>query len=229
MSFIVDNHSKILEEIIEFKKKKNINLKTKIIAVSKTFKADAILPLLRAGHKEFGENKVQEAHLKWAKLKQDFNNINLHLIGPLQSNKVKQALDIFDCIQTLDREKIVLKIKNYINMRGNELKTNHQFMVQVNVDNESQKSGLNINDVTEFVKWCKFDIKINIVGLMCIPDFNKDPSGAFKTLSKLADNCSLKEKSMGMSKDYLSAIEFGSSYIRLGTKIFGERVKQQLI
>ncbi len=226
MSSTIDKHNNILKEITEFKKKKKITSKTNIIAVSKTFPPEKILPLLKAGHREFGENKVQEAFHKWAKLKQDFKNVNLHLIGPLQSNKVKNALEIFDCIQTLDREKIVLKISDYIINQKQHIKIKHKFMVQVNIDEEPQKSGLKLNQVVEFVNWSKFDIGINIIGLMCIPNFEKDPTSSFKILNSLAEKCNLKDKSMGMSKDYLSAINCGSNYIRIGTSIFGERTNK---
>ncbi len=223
MSKVLSNYNKLVNELNEIEKKflsskKKINL----IAVSKTFSDSHILPILKSGHKFFGENKVQEAIKKWKPLKQKYPNVELHLIGPLQSNKVNQALDIFDCIQTLDREKIVKKIKDYT-LKETKLRKNYKFMIQVNIGNELKKSGIPREITESFVDWCRNDIGLNINGLMCIPPICEDPIEYFKLLSELAKKCNLQNLSMGMSSDFRQAIENGSNYIRVGSGIFGPR------
>ena len=189
----------------------------KLIAVSKTFSEEKIQSVIDQGHYIFGENKVQEATEKWINLKKRNKKIELHLIGPLQSNKVKQALEVFDVIQTIDREKIVKKIKDNLNKK--EIKC----FVQVNIGNELQKNGLKISEVDAFVKWCINDVKLEIDGLMCIPPIEGEPSYYFNLLSNLKEKLKLEHASMGMSNDFAKAIQFGATYLRVGTAIFGNR------
>tara|TARA_Y100000814_G_C12186963_1_gene353354 strand:+ start:46 stop:717 length:672 start_codon:yes stop_codon:yes gene_type:complete len=222
MSSISKNYKNIINEIKKYEKdfcKTSENVK--LIAVSKTFPKENIEKIIRLGQRIFGENKVQEAALKWPQLKQQFNNIELHLIGGLQSNKVKLALDTFDVIQTIDREKVVLKIKDYY--QKSENCKNHKFFVQVNTGNELQKNGLEITKTKEFVKWCVGDNKLNVVGLMCIPPVEENSSIHFKTLRSLANDCALTDLSMGMSGDFVEAIKNGATHVRIGSGIFGQR------
>ena len=190
--------------------------------MSKQFPKETIQILINEGHKIFGENKVQEAQSKWIDLKRENpeKKIELHLIGPLQSNKANLALDIFDVIQTVDREKIALKLNKYLEERAN---TKKNFFIQVNIGDEKQKSGIEENLVQQFFKWCSNDLKLNIIGLMCIPPFGEPPEPYFKRLRKLCDQLNLKHASMGMSNDFESAIEHGATFIRVGTRIFGKR------
>ncbi len=189
----------------------------KLIAVSKTFSEDKIQLVINQGHHVFGENKVQEATKKWINLKKRNKNIELHLIGPLQSNKVKEALEVFDVIQTIDREKIVKKIKDNLNAKETK------FFVQVNIGNEPQKNGLKISEVDAFVKWCVNDMNLRIDGLMCIPPVDGESSYYFNLLSNLKEKLRLTHASMGMSSDFAKAIRFGATYLRVGSAIFGNR------
>ena len=196
----------------------NKSKSTKIIAVSKTFKIDHIMPLIEHGHIHFGENKVQEALQKWTEVKKKYSNIELHLIGRLQTNKVKIAVKLFDYIHSLDSKKLADKIS----IQQKEQNLNKKFFIQVNIGNEDQKSGIPIADVFEFYNYCK-NINLNVIGLMCIPPYNEDSEKYFKKMSEINNELNLKEISMGMSSDYLSAIKFGSTFVRIGSSIFGER------
>ena len=223
MNKILSNYDEILKQIRLCEK--NLDGKyceTKLIAVSKQFPKETIQILVNKGHKIFGENKVQEAQSKWIDLKRENpqKNIELHLIGPLQSNKVNLALDIFDVIQTVDREKIALKLNKYLEEKTDVKK---KFLIQVNIGDEKQKSGIEENLAKQFFKWCSNDLKLNIIGLMCIPPFGEPPEPFFKKLRNLCDQLNLKHASMGMSNDFESAIEHGATFIRVGTRIFGER------
>ncbi len=189
----------------------------KIIAVSKTFKIDHIEPLINHGHLDYGENKVQEAYEKWSEIKNN-KNIKLHLIGGLQSNKVKIAVKLFDYIHSLDSEKLANKIAK----QEIELKRKVKLFIQVNIGNELQKSGISEKDLVDFFEYCK-DLKLNILGLMCIPPFDEDSTKYFIKMRELNKKIGLNELSMGMSSDYLKAIEHGSSYVRIGSDIFGNR------
>ena len=189
----------------------------KIIAVSKTFKIDHIEPLINHGHLDYGENKVQEAYEKWSEIKNN-KNIKLHLIGGLQSNKVKIAVKLFDYIHSLDSEKLANKIAK----QEIELKRKVKLFIQVNIGNELQKSGISEKDLVDFFEYCK-DLKLNILGLMCIPPFDEDSTKYFIKMRELNKKIGLSELSMGMSSDYLKAIEHGSSYVRIGSDIFGNR------
>ena len=189
----------------------------KIIAVSKTFKINHIEPLINHGHLDYGENKVQEAYEKWSEIKKN-KNIKLHLIGGLQSNKVKIAVKLFDYIHSLDSEKLANKIAK----QEIELKRKVKLFIQVNIGNELQKSGISEKDLVDFFEYCK-DLKLNILGLMCIPPFDEDSTKYFIKMRELNKKIGLNELSMGMSSDYLKAIEHGSSYVRIGSDIFGNR------
>jgi PLP dependent protein len=221
---IITNYNKIINQIsVSEKKHKDIEYKAKLIAVSKTFESKKIIPLLDIGHKIFGENRVQEAYEKWMPLKKIYTSIELHLIGPLQSNKVNQALEVFDCIQTLDREKIVKKIHDYLLTRKDLQK--RKFMIQINTGSEKQKSGIEVNIAKDFLTWCKENTCLDIIGLMCIPPQEEPPELHFKVLNDLADKLLLEHRSMGMSGDFNKAIEYKATYLRLGSAIFGSRKK----
>ena len=190
----------------------------KIIAVSKTFKIDHILPLIQYGHLDFGENKVQEAIEKWTDIIHQNKHIRLHLIGKLQTNKVKFAVKIFDYIHSLDNEKLAKKIAE------EQIKQNlkPKIFIQLNLGNESQKSGIIKENLLDFYNFSK-DLDLNIIGIMCIPPFNEDSTKYFSQMSELNKLINLKELSMGMSSDYLNAIEHKSTYLRIGSNIFGQR------
>ena len=219
MSKIIENYKRILVQIERYNKEFSATSRNpKLIAVSKTFPEEKIQTIIDQGHKIFGENKVQEATQKWINLKKKNKQIELHLIGPLQSNKVKEALEIFDVIQTIDREKIVKKICN--NLSEKEIK----FFVQVNIGDEPQKNGLRISEIDAFVKWCTNDMNLKIAGLMCIPPIDGESSYYFNILTNLKEKLNLEHASMGMSNDFAKAIQFGATYLRLGSAIFGERI-----
>ena len=196
----------------------NLSKIPKIIAVSKTFKIEHIKPLIDYGHIHYGENKVQEAQEKWTLVKENYKNIKLHLIGRLQSNKVKLALKLFDYIHSLDSKKLADKISYQLK----EQNLNTKFFIQVNIGDEDQKSGIPKNEILDFYNYCK-SINLNILGLMCIPPIDKDSKYYFKEMNILNKKLDLKELSMGMSSDYLNAIENNSTYIRVGSSIFGQR------
>ena len=192
----------------------------KIIAVSKTFSEQDILPLIEYGHVEFGENKVQEAQSKWASLKKRHNNLKLHMLGKLQTNKVKNAVEVFDYIHSLDNLKLANKISSEIQKKTKKIK----IFIQINLGDESQKSGINPSDLETFYKQC-LELKLNIIGTMCIPPDNQDPKPFFKHLLILNQKINLSEISMGMTNDYLDALEYKSTFLRIGTGIFGKRFK----
>ena len=196
----------------------NLSKIPNIIAVSKTFKIEHIKPLIDYGHIHYGENKVQEAQEKWTLVKENYKNIKLHLIGRLQSNKVKLALKLFDYIHSLDSKKLADKISYQLK----EQNLNTKFFIQVNIGDEDQKSGIPKNEILDFYNYCK-SINLNILGLMCIPPIDKDSKYYFKEMNILNKKLDLKELSMGMSSDYLNAIENNSTYIRVGSSIFGQR------
>ena len=210
---------KHIEGIVK-SKEKDLNLKKRpiIIAVSKTFKIDKILPLIEEGHEDFGENKVQEALDKWSDIKLQKPNIRLHLLGGLQTNKVKFAVKIFDFIHSVDSIKLAKKISD----EQIKQKKNIKIFIQVNLGNEKQKSGIAKSELDNLFSYCK-DIGLNIIGLMCIPPVGLDPVSFFKELKILNDNLNLSELSMGMSSDYVEAIEQHATYLRIGSEIFGKR------
>ena len=205
-----------IEELIKSKAKHN--KLSQIIAVSKTFPIESILPLIEHGHLHFGENKVQEALDKWSKIKNEKENIRLHLIGKLQTNKVKFALRIFDYIHSLDSEKLAIKIsKEQIKQEKKP-----KIFVQVNIGNEDQKSGINKDNLIDFYKFCD-DLNLNIIGTMCIPPNDDNTEKYFSEMNHINQKLNFKELSMGMSGDYLEAIKNNATYVRIGLKIFGSR------
>ena len=212
---LINIQSSIKSKLVDLKYKHRI---PKIIAVSKTFKLDHILPLIEYGHIDYGENKVQEAIEKWSDIKINNNKIKLHLVGKLQTNKVKFAVKLFDFIHSLDSEKLAKKIAEEQNKQNLKPK----IFIQINIGNESQKSGILKNNLSEFYNFSK-KLGLDIVGTMCIPPFDKDSKIFFSEMSDLNKKIDLKEISMGMSSDYLNAIEFKSTYLRIGTNIFGKR------
>ena len=190
----------------------------KIIAVSKTFKIDKILPLIECGHKDFGENKVQEAVEKWTEIKNSNLEIKLHMIGKLQTNKVKFAVKLFDYIHSVDSEKLAKKIADEQHKVNKKIK----IFLQVNIGDENQKSGINKNEVSKLVSYCR-EIKLDLIGLMCIPPLNTDPEVHFEEMKKLNNALGFTELSMGMSSDYLIAAKHLATYVRVGSSIFGQR------
>lgn len=206
-----------IEEQIKLRFTQPIN--TEIIAVSKTFSMVKIKPLINHGHIHFGENKVQESLEKWTDVKSSFQNLKLHMIGKLQTNKVKYVIPLFDYIHSLDNLKLAKKISEEQKKRNKYLK----IFVQVNIGNEDQKSGIAPKDLKDFYNMCILDLKLDIIGLMCIPPQEGDIKKYFKQMFDLKNSLGLKELSMGMSSDYIEAIEHGSTFVRLGSKIFGNR------
>lgn len=190
-----------------------------LVAVSKTFSADEIIPALESGQRVFGENRVQEAQSKWPELREKFSDTELHLIGPLQSNKTAEAVALFDVIQTVDREKIAATIASEMRRLNRNLK----LFVQVNTGNEAQKAGIAPQETVAFVKRCREVHGLEIAGLMCIPPVDENPGPHFALLRKLAQEADVKELSMGMSGDFETAIAFGATYVRVGSAIFGNR------
>ena len=191
-----------------------------MIAVSKNFSIQEILPLIEFGHLDFGENKVQEAINKWSNTKEQYPFIQLHMIGKLQTNKVKFVIPLFDYIHSLDSVKLAEKIAKEQQKKSRKLK----IFIQVNIGNESQKNGLAVDELQDFYKKCTEELKLNIVGLMCIPPQDQQVSKHFKQMKQLNEILNLKELSMGMSEDYMEAIEYGATYVRIGSKIFGARI-----
>tara|TARA_Y100001970_G_scaffold268208_1_gene359163 strand:- start:12744 stop:13403 length:660 start_codon:yes stop_codon:yes gene_type:complete len=217
MNIVLDRTKKIQEDIL---KNAPASLqKTNIIAVSKTFDINFIKPLIETGHIHFGENKVQEAEKKWKYVKEKNKNIKLHMVGKLQTNKVKKAIKLFDYIHSLDSKKLAETLKKCENENNKSL----SYFIQVNFGNEDQKSGVEVNQLESFFKYCKNEINLNVIGLMCLPPLNSNVEKYFYKMRELNSNLGLKELSMGMSSDYLSAIKFGSTFVRIGSAIFGER------
>ena len=211
-----------VQNLINIKNKIKENNQTynaiKIIAVSKTFSIEKVMPLINYGHRDFGENKVQEAIEKWQEIKIEKPEINLHLIGKLQTNKVKFAIKVFDYIHSLDSIKLAKKIADEQLKQSRKVK----IFIQVNLGNEEQKSGVKLDLLDELYRYT-LNLNLNIIGLMCIPPESEDPKNYFKKLKSLNDKLGLKELSMGMSADYLEAIENKATYIRVGSNIFGIR------
>ena len=216
---------KSVQNLIEIEKEIKLNLSNlninnlpKIIAVSKTFKIDKILPLIEYGHTDFGENKVQEAIDKWDNLRETNSNIKLHMIGKLQTNKVKLAVKLFDYIHSVDSQKLAKKIADEQEKINKKVK----IFIQVNIGNEDQKSGINKVELGKLIDYCK-QINLSVEGLMCIPPNDLDTSSYFREINLLNKNFNLSELSMGMSSDYLKASENLATYLRIGSKIFGQR------
>ena len=214
----IKNLLDIEKKIKVYSNELQINNYSKVIAVSKTFKIDNILPLIDYGHVDFGENKVQEAIEKWTEIKKKNSKIKLHMIGKLQTNKVKFAVQLFDYIHSVDSEKLAKKIAD------EQVKINKKIKIflQVNIGNENQKSGINKDEVNQLVSYCK-EIGLNLVGLMCIPPANADSQDYFKEMKQLNKSLGFKELSMGMSSDFLKAVKNLSTFVRIGSNIFGQR------
>ena len=208
-----------IEKIVKAKKESlNLPKQPRIIAVSKTFKLEKILPLIEHGHLDYGENKVQEAIEKWSEIKLKKPDIKLHLIGKLQTNKVKFAVKLFDYIHSVDNEKLAKKIADEQEKQKKKIK----LFIQVNIGDETQKSGLNQKELENFHFYCQ-KLNLDIVGLMCLPPNNVNPVPFFKELKKLNDHLQLSELSMGMSSDFIEAVENSSTFLRIGSNIFGQR------
>ena len=215
----IENLLKISQKVkTKFEMNKNLSKLPDIIAVSKTFKIDHLLPVINQGHIHFGENKVQEAAEKWAEIKKENKKIKLHLIGRLQTNKVKMAVKIFDYIHSVDSKKLADKIYNV----QKELNIKTKLFIQVNIGNEEQKSGILKNEITDLYNHCR-KLDLDIIGLMCIPPFNEDSEKYFFEMNRLNQDFKLSELSMGMSSDYLIAVENGATFLRIGSSIFGQR------
>ena len=210
----------VLNNLISIQKEiQQINSNTKIIAVSKTFSLEKIKPIIDSNHIHFGENKVQEALEKWSKIKENNRNIKLHLIGKLQTNKVKYCLPLFDYIHSLDSIKLADKIAN------EQVKKNFKpkIFLQINIGDEQQKSGIDFKDTENFYNKIKNDFDLNIIGLMCIPPNVSNTKPFFEKMKQISKKLNLNELSMGMSNDYLDAAQNSATFVRIGSKIFGER------
>jgi len=214
----VKNLLDIENSIKVYLNKLNINNHPKIIAVSKTFEIDKILPLIEHGHTDYGENKVQEAVEKWTDIKKHNPQVKLHMIGKLQTNKVKFAVQIFDYIHSVDSEKLAKKILDEQNKINKKIK----IFLQVNIGDENQKSGINKNEVNKFVNYCR-EIELDLIGLMCIPPIDINPESYFEEMNKLNKVAGFNELSMGMSSDFLLATKHLATYVRIGSSIFGQR------
>jgi pyridoxal phosphate enzyme (YggS family) len=217
MHDVIKSYTEVINAIEHRLKDQNIN-QPKVIAVSKTFSLDKILPLIDYGHLDYGENKVQEAIEKWSDIKLTKKELKLHLIGKLQTNKVKQAIKIFDYIHSVDSEKLAKKIADEEDKQGKKIK----IFIQVNIGDENQKSGINKNQLSDFYQFCKI-LKLNVVGLMCIPPFDQNSKKYFEEMGALNKSLNLNDLSMGMSSDYLEAINYSATYLRIGSSIFGNR------
>ena len=199
--------------------KKQLKTKPKIIVVTKTFPLINIKPLLENGHLHYGENKIQEAEKKWSDVKKHYKNLLLHMVGKLQTNKAKKAVSLFDYIHSLDNERLALKLSQY----QKELNKNVKLFIQVNLANEKHKSGIELDELTNFYNYCSKELSLNIIGLMCLPPIDSNSGEYFKLLKDTALKLNLSELSMGMSSDFEQAVLNGSTYLRLGTLILGER------
>ena len=217
MSTIVDSFEKIKSKISSLKPAKPVN----IIAVSKTFSIDHINPLINHGHLHFGENKVQEATAKWLDKKKENPNIRLHMIGKLQSNKAKDAVKLFDYIHSLDNQKLA----DVLSKHQFNLNKNLNYFIQVNIGNEIQKSGIPVSELEAFYNYCVNEINLRVIGLMIIPPVEENSEKYFKSLAELNRTLALDHTSMGMSADYSEAVKHGSTFVRVGSSIFGSRLK----
>ena len=215
MNTIIERFDKIKSNILLLKPIKAVN----IIAVSKTFTLEHINPLINYGHNHFGENKVQEAVIKWSEIKKDKQYLKLHMIGKLQSNKAKEAVKLFDYVHSLDNQKLADALAKH----QKNLNKNLQYFIQVNLENEIQKSGISASELDPFYNYCVNELNLNIIGLMIIPPNDNKSEKYFKSLNEINKSLALKELSMGMSADYLSAVKNGATFVRLGSSIFGSR------
>jgi hypothetical protein len=215
----LENLTIVRNKISKLVNEKQLKTNPKIIAVTKTFPISEILPLIENGHIHFGENKVNEAKEKWSNIKNQYKNIKLHMVGGLQSNKAKKAVQIFDYLHSLDNEKLALKISKY----ENELNKKTKLFIQVNLAEETQKSGITLKILDNFYNYCVKDLSLNVIGLMCLPPIESNSIEYFKLLNNASKKINLKELSMGMSSDFEKAVISGATYLRLGTIILGKR------
>ena len=211
--------NRVKNKVNEIINKKQLKSNPKIIVVTKTFPLNNIMPLLENGHTHYGENKLQEAENKWTDTKNRYKDLQLHMVGKLQSNKAKKAVELFDYIHSLDNERLALKISKYEKELGKKIK----LFIQVNLAKEKQKSGVDLNELNHFYNYCTKELSLNVIGLMCLPPIDSNSQEYFKLLKKTAEELNLKELSMGMSADFEQAISNGSTYLRLGTLILGKR------
>ena len=215
MNIIIERFNKIKSNI----KEASVSNTETIVAVSKTFTLDHVMPLIDYGHMHYGENKVQEAQAKWSKIKNEIRGLRLHMIGKLQSNKAHKAVELFDYIHSVDSQKLA----DVLSKSQSKINRSINYFIQVNIGNEDQKSGIPYNEVDAFYDYCSKEKKMNILGLMAIPPNDDKTETYFKSLSELNSSLGLKELSMGMSSDYLKAINYKATYLRIGSSIFGER------
>ena len=219
MHTTLEKLSRVKNKVNEIISKKQLKTKPKIVVVTKTFPLNKILPLLESGHIHYGENKIQEAENKWIDTKNRYKNLQLHMIGKLQTNKAKKAVKLFNYIHSLDDDRLALKLSHH----EKELNKKVKLFIQVNLADEPQKSGIMFNDLNNFYNYCTKDLSLNVIGLMCMPPVDSNSQEYFKKLKKAAKQLNLEDLSMGMSSDYEQAILSGSTYLRLGTTILGER------
>ena len=219
MHTTLEKLSRVKNKVNEIISKKQLKTKPKIVVVTKTFPLNKILPLLENGHIHYGENKIQEAENKWIDTKNRYKNLQLHMIGKLQTNKAKKAVKLFNYIHSLDDDRLALKLSHH----EKELNKKVKLFIQVNLADEPQKSGIMFNDLNNFYNYCTKDLSLNVIGLMCMPPVDSNSQEYFKKLKKAAEQLNLEDLSMGMSSDYEQAILSGSTYLRLGTIILGER------
>ena len=212
---IITSFEKIKQEIKNSSEKNS----TEIIAVSKTFPIEHIIPLIEHGHCHFGENKVKEAEKKWQGFKNSKNNLKLHMIGRLQTNKAKKAVEVFDYIHSLDSEKLAKELSKRQEEKGKRL----SYFIQINLGSEEQKGGVKINDLKPFNEYCIKELNLSVLGLMAIPPNDNDTENHFKRISELNKQFNFQQLSIGMSNDYLQAIKYGATYVRVGSAIFGPR------
>ena len=219
MQASVEKLNLVKKKINDIVNRKQLKTIPQIVVITKTFSLNEITPLLEIGHLHFGENKIQEAESKWVDIKNKYKNLQLHMVGKLQTNKVKKAVELFDYIHSLDNAKLASKISRYEKKLNKKVK----LFIQVNLAKEIQKSGILLDDVNNFYNYCTKELSLNVIGLMCLPPTSSDSNKYFMTLQKISEKLNLTDISMGMSADYEEAIINGSTYLRLGTAIFGER------
>ncbi len=212
---IIERFNKIKSNIDKLKPKKTVN----IVAISKTFTFEYVKPLIDYGHQDFGENKVQEAKAKWSELKKSNKSLNLHMVGKLQSNKAKSAVELFDYVHSLDNQRLA----DVLSKSQKNLNKSLKYFIQVNIGNEFQKSGIHLSELESFYNYCSKEQDLDVIGLMVIPPNDDNTKKYFETMQALNNSLALKELSMGMSSDYIEAINYGSTFVRIGSSIFGSR------
>ena len=215
----IEKLNSVKNKVNEIVNQKQLKIAPKIIVVTKTFPLNKIIPLLESGHVHYGENKIQEAETKWSGIKKNFKNLQLHMIGKLQTNKAKKAVKLFDYIHSLDNDRLASKLSLY----ENELQKKLKLFIQVNLGKENQKSGINLSEIENFYNYCTKELSLNIIGLMCLPPIDSNSVEYFTLLKRSAAELNLKDLSMGMSADFEAATIKGSTYLRLGSAILGKR------